>query len=282
MFSIVIPTLNNLKYLKFCINSIIKNSKMNNEILVHVSEDYNKTTRDFLHKKNIDFTYTEQNVGLCTAINIIAKKAKFPNLIYAHDDMYFCPKWEKPLQSEIERIKHNKYYISGSMIEQNSGHIKFDCGANLEEFDEQKLLKNLDNLKIDDHQGSHFAPHCVHVDLWNKVGGFSEEFNPGIASDPDFNMKLWSEGVRIFKGLGEFKVYHFGSITTRKNKNVKQNRGDNTFLKKWGYSTNFFKKHYLRSNTKYISPLEEPKKNIIYYLELLKNKLKLLYISLIS
>ena len=88
--------------------------------------------------------------------------------------------------------------------------------------------------------------------------------------------------MRIFKGLGEFKVYHFGSITTRKNKNVKQNRGDNTFLKKWGYSTNFFKKHYLRSNTKYISPLEEPKKNIIYYLELLKNKLKLLYISLIS
>ena len=21
---------------------------------------------------------------------------------------------------------------------------------------------------------------CVHIDLWNKVGGFSEEFNPGI------------------------------------------------------------------------------------------------------
>ena len=282
MFSIIIPTLNNLKYLELCINSILKNSKMNNEILVHISEDYDKTTRNFLHKKNINFTYTEQNVGLCTAINIIAKKAKFPNLIYSHDDMYFCPNWEKALKNEIKKIKHNKYYFSGSMIEQNSGHIKFDCGANIEEFDEQKLLNNLDNLKISDHQGSHFAPHCVHVDLWKKVGGFSEEFNPGIASDPDFNMKLWREGVRIFKGLGEFKVYHFGSITTRKNKNVKQNRGDNTFLKKWGYSTNFFKKHYLRSNTKYISPLEEPKKNIIYYLELLKNKLKLLYISLIS
>ena len=282
MFSIIIPTLNNLKYLELCINSILKNSKMNNEILVHICEDYDKTTRNFLNKKNINFTYTEQNVGLCTAINIIAKKAKFPNLIYSHDDMYFCPNWEKPLKNEIKKIKHNKYYFSGSMIEQNSGHIKFDCGANIEEFDEQKLLNNLDNLKISDHQGSHFAPHCVHVDLWKKVGGFSEEFNPGIASDPDFNMKLWREGVRIFKGLGEFKVYHFGSITTRKNKNVKQNRGDNTFLKKWGYSTNFFKKHYLRSNTKYISPLEEPKKNIIYYLELLKSKVKLLYISLIS
>ena len=67
--------------------------------------------------------------------------------------------------------------------------------------------------------------------MWDKVGGFSEEFNPGIGSDPDFNMKLWKEGVRIFKGLNDFKVYHFGSLTTRKKKNLIQNRGDKTFLK---------------------------------------------------
>ena len=282
MFSIIIPTLNNLKYLKFCIHSILKNSKLDNEILVHVSEDFDKSTRNYLNRENIKFTYTDKNVGLCTAINLIAKKARFPYLIYSHDDMYFCPIWERPLKDEIEKIQHNKFYISGSMIEQNSGHIKFDCGTNIEEFDEQKLLSNLTNLKIDDHQGSHFAPHCVHVDLWNKVGGFSEEFNPGIASDPDFNMKLWNEGVRIFKGLNDFKVYHFGSVTTRRNKNVKQNRGDVTFLKKWGISTSFFKKYYLRSKTIYKGPLKDPNKNIIYYFELLKNKLKLLYVHLFS
>jgi len=282
MFSILIPTLNNLKYLKLCIASIIKNSHLNNEILVHVSEDLDNSTRSYLVKENIDFTYTEQNVGLCTAINIIAKKAKFHYLIYSHDDMYFCPNWEKPLKDEIKKIQHNKYYLSGSMIEQNSSHIKYDCGSTIEEFDEQKLLNNLDNLKIDDHQGSHFAPHCVHADLWKKVEGFSEEFNPGIASDPDFNMKLWKEGVRIFKGLSEFKVYHFGSLTTRKNQNVKQNRGDNTFLKKWGITTGFFKKHYLRSKTKFKGPLEEPKKDLTYYFDLLKSKIKLLYISFLS
>ena len=53
MFSIIIPTLNNLKYLKFCLNSIQKNSKLNNEIIVHVSEDKNNETRNFLIlKKN--------------------------------------------------------------------------------------------------------------------------------------------------------------------------------------------------------------------------------------
>ena len=74
MFSIIIPTLNNLKYLKLCIQSIKKNSKLDNEILVHVSEDFHNETRNYLISERIIFTHTQKNVGLCTAINIIAKK----------------------------------------------------------------------------------------------------------------------------------------------------------------------------------------------------------------
>ena len=114
--------------------------------------------------------------------------------------------------------------------------------------------------------------------MWNKVGCFSEEFNPGIASDPDFNFKLWNEGVRIFKGLNDFKVYHFGSITSRKKKNLVQNKGDKTFLKKWGISTKFFKKYYLRSRTRYDGPLSDPKKNISFFLDLFICKIKLIFI----
>ena len=67
----------------------------------------------------------------------------------------------------------------------------------------------------------------------------------GIGSDPDLNMKLWKAGVRIFKGLNKFKVYHFGSISLRKKPELKVNKGTNTFLKKWGI-TPFFTKHYLK------------------------------------
>ncbi len=282
MFSVIIPTLNNYKYLKLCIESIKKNSKLDNEILVHVNEDKNNETRKYLSNQKINFTYTSQNVGLCTAINIIAKKASSSYLIYAHDDMYFCPDWEEPLIKEIKNINHKFFYISGSMIEPKSGHIKFNCGEKIEDFDENRLLKNLPNLNIEDHQGSHFAPHCVHKDVWERVGGFSEEFNPGIGSDPDFNMKLWKIGVRIFKGLNLFKVYHFGSLTTRKNKEIKQNRGDITFLKKWGISTSFFKRHYLKSKTIYKGPLSEPNKNFVYFIELIKCKFKFLYIKIFS
>ena len=54
MFSIIIPTLNNQKYLEFCINSIKKNSKLNNEILVQVRDDFDKTTRNDLRKNRIE------------------------------------------------------------------------------------------------------------------------------------------------------------------------------------------------------------------------------------
>jgi glycosyltransferase involved in cell wall biosynthesis len=279
MFSILIPTFNNLPYLKLCIKSIEKHTKENYEIILHIN-DGSDGTLDFIKKKNFLYTYSRSNIGLCSSINRIAKKAKFDLLLYSHDDMYFCPDWDRALKEEVLKIEHKKYYLSGTMIEFNSGHIKFNAGENIRSFNEVKLINNYASLKFYNHQGSHFAPHLVHKKTWNKVGGFSEEFNPGIASDPDFNMKLWLEGVRIFKGINKFRVYHFSSTTTRKGNRIKKNNGDITFLKKWGITTKFFKKYYLRSKTKYIGPLNDPRKNFFYYLELLVCKLRFMYVKL--
>ena len=273
MFSILIPSYNNLNYLKLCLNSILKNSINNHEIIIHVNEGSDGTL-EYVKDKKLKYTFSSKNVGLCTAINKSAKISSKDYILYSHDDMYFCPGWDKHLINEINKIGHDDFYLSGTMIEPNSGHIIFNCGETVETFDENKLLLNYENLTFYDHQGTHFAPHLVTKKMWNKVGGFSEEFNPGIASDPDFNMKLWKNGVRIFKGLENFKVYHFGSITSRKKSTLKQNKGDKTFLKKWGITTKFFKKHYLKSKTKYLGPLSKPKINLNFLLELIICKIK--------
>ena len=267
MMSILIPTFNNINYLKLTLKSIKKNSHFkNHEILLHVNKGSDGTL-DFVKAEGINFTYSKENIGLCSSINELSKISNTDLLLYAHDDMYFCPNWDTALLNEVNSLNHNLFYFSGTMIEQKSAHISYDCGKNYKDFDEKKLLENYLKLPFYDHQGSHFAPHLVHKNLWNKVKGFSEEFNPGIGSDPDFNMKLWKENVRIFKGINNFRVYHFSSITTRK-KGLKKNKGDLTFLKKWKITTKFFKKHFLRSNTKYLGPLTEPDKTIFYYLGL--------------
>ena len=277
MISIVIPTYNNINYLKLCLRSLKRNSSYEHEIIIHIN-DGSDGTLNFVKTNNLKHTISEKNIGLCSSINKAAKLVSNQYILYSHDDMYFCPDWDKILLNEVKSLDHDNFYFSGTMIESNSGHIVYDFGIDIDSFKEEELLSKYKHLNFYDHQGTHFAPHLVSKKMWNKVGGFSEEFNPGIASDPDFNMKLWNEGVRIFKGLNDFKVYHFGSLTTRKKKNLIQNRGDKTFLKKWGFSTKFFKKYYLRSKTKYDGPLNEPEKTFNYFFDLLICKIRLFFV----
>jgi len=278
MISIIIPTFNNLNYLKICINSLEKNSKHKHEIKLHVNEGLDGT-KQFADKENIPYTHSNTNIGLCSAINKAAKDITNDYILYAHDDMYFCPGWDTALLKEIQNMQTDLFYLSGTMIEPKSAHISFNCGSTHNDFDEQKLLSNYKDLSFYDHQGSHFAPHLIKKKLWDQVGGFSEEFNPGMASDPDFNMKLWNHGVRIFKGINDFRVYHFSSVTTRKKNNLQKNKGDITFIQKWGFSHKFFKKHYLRSNSVYNGPLNNPKKQTTYYVDLFFSKLKFFYLN---
>ena len=278
MFSIIIPSFNNVNYLKICLKSIEKNSKFNHEIIVNVN-DGSDGTLEYIESKKIKFIHTKINLGLCSSVNEAARLSTQKYILYSHDDMYFCPKWDEVLSKEVDCLKTNLFYLSASMIEaETKDHINFNCGNTYLNFDEEKLLKNYNKVSSSDFQGSHWAPHLIERSLWNKIGGFSEEFNPGIGSDPDLNMKLWKSGVRIFKGIANFRVYHFGSISLRKKTDLKRNNGAKTFLKKWGITPKFFKKYYLRSNTIYSGPLSEPKISFNYLLELLICKLRSFFI----
>ena len=283
-FSIIIPTLNNFEYLKFCIESIKKNSKFNHEIIPHVNIGSDATV-NYLKKENITFTLTDYNAGICRGMNLAAKKSTKDYILYAHDDFYFCPEWDVTLENEVISIGHDNFYLSGTMM--NNGQIEFDCGDTVHNFDEKKFLENYKQFNFYDFQGSTWAPHLIHKKVWNEVGGFSEEFFPGTGSDPDLNMKLWNMGVRIFKGINNFKVYHFGSIVTRRYKDhptirtESGSRGAKIFLLKWGMSINFFKKFFLKYEKKYNGQLSEPKKNLLFLFNLFLCKLNLIYIKYI-
>ena len=285
MISIIIPTFNNLDYLKLCIKSIRQNSKYTHQIIPHVNIGEDGTC-DFLRDENIDFTFTKYNSGICEGMNTASKKSKFKYILYSHDDFYFCPGWDVVLKNEVDAIGHNNFYLSGVMM--NNGPIKFNAGSDIKNFDENKVLNEYHNYNHFDFQGSTWAPHLLHRDLWEKVGGFSEEFFPGTGSDPDLNMKLWEEGVRVFKGLNNCKVYHFGSIVTRKYKNhptiitESGSKGGKIFLLKWGITIKFFKKFYLRSDQKYDGPLNKPDNNMNFFIKLMLCKLNYIYLKLIN
>ena len=115
MISIVIPTFNNLDYLKLCIQSIKKNSRFNHEIKLHVN-DGSDGTLEYAKNNKILFTYSKQNIGLCSAINKICETVDKKYILYAHDDMYFCPSWDRPVtfffhNSLIFKKKYNAFFL---------------------------------------------------------------------------------------------------------------------------------------------------------------------------
>ena len=108
MFSIIIPTFNNLNYLKLCISSIKKNSSFKHQIIPHVNIG-NDGTLDYLKSTNLEFSFTNYNSGICEGMNKAAKKATYDYILYSHDDFYFCPDWDKVMVEEINKIGHNNF-----------------------------------------------------------------------------------------------------------------------------------------------------------------------------
>ena len=299
MFSILIPSYNNLAYLKLCIESIKKNSAYNHQIIVHINEGSDGSL-EYIKNLNCEFTYSKQNIGMPSALNKASRLANNDYIVISHDDFYYCPNWDVEFKKEIDLYNHNDFYLSGNTILDIELNDKLqskslDAGKTIELFDENKLLNNLHKVKTIDWQGTTKCPGLIHKDVWNKVQGWSEEFFPTGGDDTDFALKLWNSNVRIFKGLGNCFVYHFGSITTRK-KGSKLNtylgsKANKIFIRKWGISTNFFEKYYLQSGLdssknlifrEYNGPLSNPNKNINYFLELLVIKLNLIYLKIIN
>lgn len=276
-FTILIPTYNNLKYLRLLCESIKINSNFSHQLIFHIN-DGSDGSYDYINNNKYQFTHSKTNIGLCSSIKESSKLIKNEYVLYAHDDMYFCKNWDKFLIEEVQKQNNNLFYFSGTNISYKDGILNFDCGNTPENFDQIKFDNFCEKDNSPDLQGSHWAPHLIHRDLWTKVGGFSIEFDPGDGSDPDLCMKLWNEGVRTFKCISRFKVYHFGSVTTRK-RDININNGTKKFLLKFGFNPRFFRKYYLRGDgkIKYLGPLDDPKLNFSMLLSLIINKFKYYY-----
>lgn len=274
-FSILIPTWNNLPYLKFCIDSLRKNSRFDNQIIVFVNEGKDGTADWLKSQENVEMLYDAENRGVCYAVNACRTLVQHDYIVYMNDDMYACPDWDFQLQQEIEKLTTDYFYLSSTLIEpaklNNPNYVAVikDYGDSIETFNEKALLNGFKMLHKANWQGSSWPPSVVHKKIWDLVGGFSIEFTPGMYSDPDFSMKLWHLGVRIFMGVGKSKVYHFGAKSTKR---VRKNKGSDTFLKKWGMTSNTFYSQVLHLGKEYSGPY--PKTIDISSLSKLRNRLK--------
>lgn len=258
MFSIIIPTWNNLAFAKLCVESIRKNSAFTHQVILHVN-DGSDGTLQWAKEQGIDHTWTPGNAGICIAVNEAGGLAKHDYIVYMNDDMYVCPGWDTTIAEEIKKLDTDCFMFSSTMIEpinyNNPCVLHKDYGQTIETFKEEQLLKECNTLTKEDWTGSTWPPTIVHRKYWLITGGYSIELSPGVSSDDDFAMKMWYAGCRIFKGIGRSRVYHFQSKSTLR---VKKNNGRKQFLMKWGINQSTFNKYYIRRGTPYTGPLTDP------------------------
>ena len=275
VFSILIPSWNNLTYVKCCVESIRKNSAYQNQIIIHVNEGSDGTL-EWVQAQHLDYTYSEKNAGVCYGFNAPSTLATSDYIVLSDDDFYFAPDWDATLLEEIRKVGHSYFCISGTMIEhtlsRNSCALApYDFGKVAAEFDEQKFLNEFEKIPFPDWSGSNWYPLVLPRTVWNLIGGLSTEFSPGMGSDPDMMMKLWHAGVRYYKGVSRARVYHFGSKTTAR---IVHNNGNRQFLEKWDISISTLYKYYLRMGASFQGESKEPEAVLGFQLRLMRDRFK--------
>ena len=200
-FSIIIPSWNNLSFLRICIESIGKNSAFKHQIIIHVNEGTDGTL-EWVRKSGFDYTHSIDNVGVCLAMNACRALVKTDYIAFLNDDMYMLPNWDLELWNEIERLPDKYFFLSSTTIEpKTSPHpgilAPFDYGCTPETFREDDLLKEFKSIRGKDWSGATWPPNIVHKNIWDLIGGYSIEYYPGLYSDPDFSMKLYEAGVQL-------------------------------------------------------------------------------------
>ena len=257
-YSVLIPSWNNLPYLKNCLEGLRSHSGLPHQVIVFVNEGSDGTLEWLKGRDadNTDFIHSDINLGICYGVNLCRPLVKSAYLVYMNDDMYPLPGWDRALIDVADQLDTHHFMLSSTMIEPvetaNRCVIVRDYGNELQTFRKEQLLHEYRTLEKDDWQGSTWPPVLLHRDLWDMVGGLSAEFSPGHYSDPDLSFKLLRAGVRIFMGVGESRVYHFGSKSTGR---IKRNNGRRQFLRKYGISSHVFNRRILNLGAPYSGPL---------------------------
>jgi len=247
VFSIVIPSWNNLAYLKMCVASLKKNSSFEHEILVHLNEGSDGSL-EWVKSQGIKYTHTSKNVGICLSVNHLVAQARRDWVLYMNDDMVAAPGWDKAFIEAIESVDTDLALFFGTLIQpENGGNgniIMQNFGGSPTDFDEGKFLLQYLADSRGDKEGAASQPTLVHKKWWSMLGGYSFEFSPGMSSDDDLLMKFWVAGCRNYRIVGGSRFYHFGAKSTGRIKNTK---GGRIFVMKWGVTQIEFNRLYLPS-----------------------------------
>jgi len=257
--SIIQPSRNNLKYLKWSYDSIRKNQG-DHEVEICVADDFSdkdgtwEWCQEMMDKdphfkaiRNEGPTRLGHTILYDRLVNEVATNELC--MIY-HADMYLCPgaldaieKHMYAMQDSTSRLSHQplpKTIVSLTRIEPplhppGPEKILLDCGIEPEEFDESKLLSKVDEFKVlhENDEGiteGIFAPWAFWKKDFQEIGGHDILFAPQSKEDSDIFNRFHLNGIKFVQTWEGF-VYHMTCRGSRFADGATRNPNGEVFMK---------------------------------------------------
>tara|TARA_B100002019_G_scaffold277769_1_gene277936 strand:+ start:1246 stop:2433 length:1188 start_codon:yes stop_codon:yes gene_type:complete len=260
--SLIQPSRNNLKYLKWSYDSIRKNQG-DHEVEICVADDASTDgTWDWcLERMDEDKHFkairneTGNRLGHTILYDRLVNEVATNDIcmIY-HADMYLCPY----ALSAIEKHIKPKVIVSLTRIEpplhpEGPEKILRNFGTEPEEFTEDKLLEDVEELR-QPHENDPgftegiFAPWAFYKKDFQEINGHDPLYAPQSKEDSDIFNRFQLNGVKFIQTWEGF-VYHMTCRGSRRNvldaaKNIYEDspewlaqnvRSTRNFIRKWGH-----------------------------------------------
>ena len=270
--SLIQPSRNNLKYLKWSYDAIRKNQG-NHTVQICIADDastdgtWEWCQERMKNDKHFSAILNDTGKRLGHTIlydRLVNEVAEHDVCMIYHADMYLCPgaldAIEKHMYTTIdagdngERWKSKKTIVSLTRIEpplhpDGPEKILWDGGVEPEEFKEAELLSNLSKFTQQDKTTEGiFAPWAFWKSDFQEIGGHDPLYAPQSKEDSDIFNRFHLNGVKFIQTWEGF-VYHMTCRGSRRNTADKatsiyqdspewleQNkRSTRNFIRKWGH-----------------------------------------------
>ena len=237
--SIIMLTFNALKYTKLCIESIFSNTLYPFELII-VDNNSNDGTQKYLinleeKHKNVKIKLNKKNFGFSKGNNQGVQLASSKYIMILNNDTLVPEGWLSKMISSIEKDK--MIGIIGPVSNSISGlqqiKVPYIDDTQFFDFAKSKILQNDGPLS----PRRRLAGFCLLMkrDLYNNVGGFSEDFHIGNFEDDDLSLRVREKGYALMCDESVL-IHHYGSASFSldiKNFNESMTINSRIFKKKW-------------------------------------------------
>jgi len=291
--SFIIPSRNNFKYLKWAYDSIRRNQGIH-DVQICVADDAStdetwewcqETMATDSRFQAIRNEGPERQGLVILNDRLVNEVAKHDICMIYHADMYLCPgaldSIEKHMYTVVDagdngqRWKNEKTIISLTRIEPplhppGPEKVLRDFGVEPEEFDEDGLLNEVQELKVlhrNDPGTTEgiFAPWAFWKKDFQEIGGHDKLFAPQSKEDSDIFNRFQLNGVKFIQTWEGF-VYHMTSRGSRFNPASGGAPGKDS--PEWLHTTTVNMRNFIRKwgttikHDQYMKPIISPKYNI--------------------